>query len=711
MIEIATPEANSPTPEPVALALTEARLAEQPTPPLSSSPSGVSWETVRPVSLASPRSAVDPFSQSPPLAQVQAPELSPEPSAATGFSSQPEVVPFPELDPVSPAPLDLNSSPVADRFEAKETPHPSGRLLAAPAIKPSEEVPRGFDSSADAPTKKHAAILPPQSEAKMLVPPLARISPPLARPPEPSANPSAGSKGNRLDPELDSQTGLLVPHDLTASLSRPALEPTIDDIETRIPLNSETESPRGPSSTVSVPVLGDSVAAAEPQGVEPPTPFDELVEVSPPERNMVPFDQLPPRPAPLGPGKPLILDRAGRESDVSSDSKGALPGLSVRRGERSVSPRAEIYRLRFAPDRTVQAIARGATPATEAAVEAALAWLARNQEPDGRWDAVKHGAGVERFVAGRDRQGAGRGADTGMSGLALLAFLGAGHTHQDGPYRPVVQRGIDFLVRSQKTDGSLGGNASHYAFMYCHAMALFALGEALALTGDERLRPVVEKAVAFTIECQDPVGGGWRYLPKEAGDTSQLGWQLLALKSAEYAGVEIPQEVYQNANRFLASVSSGSAGGLAAYRAVERPSRPMTAEALACRIFLQEAPNTAAAREAAQYLMGELPGYTAPNFYYWYYGTLALYQMQDESWHRWNAALRQTLVTTQRKDRPYDGSWDPNCLWGGYGGRVYTTALATLCLEVYYRYLPILQMVESYHFERVSNLQNPEKRR
>jgi hypothetical protein len=115
----------------------------------------------------------------------------------------------------------------------------------------------------------------------------------------------------------------------------------------------------------------------------------------------------------------------------------------------------------------------------------------------------------------------------------------------------------------------------------------------------------------------------------------------------------------------------------------------MTAEALACRQFLGMPADDAVAEEAASYLLGELPGVGRSNLYYWYYGTLGMYYLQGESWERWNAALQKALLGRQRKGGLLGGSWDPDTVWGGYGGRVYSTAVASLCLEVYYRYLPL----------------------
>jgi len=348
-----------------------------------------------------------------------------------------------------------------------------------------------------------------------------------------------------------------------------------------------------------------------------------------------------------------------------------------------------LYQQRTAEDRDRIAALHGGSKQTEEAVRRALRWLALNQEPDGRWDASRFGSGRETQTLGQHRSGAGTNADTAMTGLALLALLGSGHTHQRGDFQTTVGRGLDFLAASQHPDGNVAGAAEPFAFMYSHGMATLALSETLAMTGDERLRPIVERAVGYTLRAQNPVTGGWRYRPGDTGDMSQLGWQLMTLKSAELAGVAFPVDTRRGIERFTHSVSSGPAGGLGSYRPGERPSRPMTAEALVCRQFLGTPRQTPALDEAGNYLLGELPGTGQANYYYWYYGTLGMYQLQGEPWRRWNDALTRQLLGTQNMHGDSAGSWDPTDVWGGYGGRVYSTALAALCLEVYYRYLPL----------------------
>jgi hypothetical protein len=365
----------------------------------------------------------------------------------------------------------------------------------------------------------------------------------------------------------------------------------------------------------------------------------------------------------------------------------APPAPRLRSGD--AAPLPALYAARMQQSRVELAAEHGGSQETENAVQAALDWLVANQGDDGRWDCDMYGGGQETRVLGQDRGGAGVEADTGISGLALLAFLGAGHTHLEGDYRETVRRGLEFLLASQASDGNMAGNARLYARMYCHGMATLALSEACALTGDHRITPHLQRAVAYSVAAQDRNGGGWRYQPGDPGDMSQMGWQLMALHSAEAAGLPLPAVTRTGMIRFLQQTTTGTHRGLAGYRPYAAATRTMTAEALVCRIFLRRTPHAAAQQEAVAFLLQETPQYGEINLYYWYYATLALFQLGGDAWTTWNEALTQRLLATQRRSGPATGSWDPTTVWGSYGGRVYSTAMAALCLEVYYRYLPI----------------------
>ena len=385
---------------------------------------------------------------------------------------------------------------------------------------------------------------------------------------------------------------------------------------------------------------------------------------------------------PVPPNSPM-LTASGSSVVVGSPAQVASAAAD---GTRDVP---ETYKLRLASDHVGLALAGGGSKETEAAVQAALKWLAEHQNEDGRWDARRNEAGRETTPDGRSRPNAGADADTGMTGLALLAMLASGNTHQRGAYQENVRRGLNFLLQTQDAEGCLSGGADRYAAMYCHAIATFALGEAYGMTGERRLEQPLRRAIAYTLAAQDPYGGGWRYQPHDAGDTSQLGWQFMALKSAELAGIPMPDATRQGIIRYLQSVASRPNGGLASYRPMEAPSRTMTAEAMLCWQFLGLPREHPACDEAADYLLSAPPGVGQTNFYYWYYGTFVMYQLKGDAWQRWNTAVAGQLVSLQNKEGPLEGSWDPDRVWGGYGGRIYSTALGTMCLEVYYRFLPV----------------------
>ncbi len=324
----------------------------------------------------------------------------------------------------------------------------------------------------------------------------------------------------------------------------------------------------------------------------------------------------------------------------------------------------------------------GGNEQTEAAVQAALRFLSNSQRPDGSWGSRASGGGIERRPLGITRGGAGSRAETAITGLALLTLMGAGHTHQGGDYADNVYRGLAYLIRAQQPSGSLAGDATINAATYCHGIAALAMCEAAAITQDANAIACSRRAIAYTQRMQHPTTGGWRYAAGDPGDLSQLGWQAMVLDSGHRAGIEIDTRSVQGVQRFLRRVRMGTSGGIATYRPGEAPSQTMTAEALATRLLIGEQVDPAEIAEAERYLLERLPGSGQDNYYYWYYATLAMHQLQDDAWRQWNTSLQQRLLATQRSD----GSWASGTVWGGYGGTVYTTSMGALCLETYYRH-------------------------
>lgn len=495
----------------------------------------------------------------------------------------------------------------------------------------------------------------------------------------------------RLRDASDAYESGLLAGETEKSWQQPGLEdvPLLLAAPPKPQTDPEVARAESPVETPAEPAEATATGPAAPDGAPQLT---DLLDNPPAESSSPPADAPAPPASDPAPAVASLNDEMPPPlaGEAAHNFVAATPDAPPRRlGDGQFVPAS--LQARLATDRLQAAQPFGATANSEAAVAAALRWLAAAQSGDGRWDADLHGAGRETKTLGHDRRGAGAQADTGITGLALLAFLGSGETHLSGPHRETVQHGLEFVLSSQTSDGSLAGNAELFAAMYCHGIAALALSEAYALSGDERLLPGLQRALHYTTAAQS-TAGGWRYRPGEPtdpGDMSQFGWQLMALKSAEMGGLPLPAVTRARMNRFLHSCSLGQRRGLAGYRPGDGASRTMTAEALVCRYFLDTENTPGALDEAAAYLLDDLPQQRAANYYYWYYATLALFQRQGDDWRRWNDALQAELLARQRWDNSLTGSYDPDDLWGGYGGRVYSTALATLCLEVYYRYLPL----------------------
>ncbi len=349
----------------------------------------------------------------------------------------------------------------------------------------------------------------------------------------------------------------------------------------------------------------------------------------------------------------------------------------------------------------------GKTALTDNAVEAALRWLADHQDvdTDGRWDCddfMKHDPADDRC------DGAGGALnDVGVTGLSLLAFLGADYTDRGThPFAKHVRMGLRFLLSSQDDDGCVGSRASH-AFMYSHAIGTLALCEAYWMTRNPRYRKPAQDALNFIGASRNPYLA-WRYNPRGGeNDTSVTGWCVMAMKSGKYAGLEVDPDAFEGARLWIDKMTDPNFGQVGYDFPGGAPARPegkqdrfppeksqsITAVGILTRIFLGEDPRSSELIRKGADLCVELPPVWNPDdgsidMYYWYYGTLALFQVGGSHWKKWNTAMVDAIVEHQhpQASRSRAGSWDPLCCWGDEGGRVYSTAVLAMCLEVYYRY-------------------------
>ncbi|MCA9190677.1 MAG: hypothetical protein KDB03_02905 [Planctomycetales bacterium] len=337
--------------------------------------------------------------------------------------------------------------------------------------------------------------------------------------------------------------------------------------------------------------------------------------------------------------------------------------------------------------RTELAQQLGGTRESEAAVELALAWLAEHQLPSGAWSLV-HSAGPCNGRCSGD--GSPERFAPAATGLSLLAFLGAGYTHRNGKYRDTVRRGLYFLQQIQENTPQ-GGSFLFQSErgMYNHGIAAFAICEAYQMTDDPELENAAQQATQFITSAQG-YHGGWGYLPKAPGDLTISGWQIMALKSASSAGLDVPPTNILNIDPFLDSQTDE----LKTYYGYRKPDRSPTCTAigLLIRLFRDWSHTDPRILEGAEFLHDTGPAVS--DVYFNYYTTLFLFHIGGPLWESWNPRVRDFLVNTQATAGHESGSWYFDNPFGREGGRLYTTAMAAMTLEVYYRFSPLYQQSE-----------------
>jgi hypothetical protein len=334
----------------------------------------------------------------------------------------------------------------------------------------------------------------------------------------------------------------------------------------------------------------------------------------------------------------------------------------------------------------------GGNDASERAVAMGLAWLARQQKPDGSW--IYDGDSKAEVVA--------------STGMAILPFLAAGETHKAGKkYQKQVNAGLQYLVRNCPS-GPNGGRMS--ANMYAQAIGTLALCEAYGMTKDKGfLLPSAQAAINFIVHAQG-ANGSWGYAAGSNGDTSIVGWQIQALQAARLSkDIVVPDATIKKAIGFLNFASAGSRK--AAYGYLDNTgaaaATSLTAVGLLCRYYIDGwGPDNPGMAEGVAGLMKRAPGAGAAkpalDMYYYYYATQDVHFFEGDEWKNWNegpkqadgtrkGGMRDWLVELQnKKDGANMGSWEPEPGFIGRScGRLGTTALCLLTLEVYYRHLPL----------------------
>ncbi len=359
---------------------------------------------------------------------------------------------------------------------------------------------------------------------------------------------------------------------------------------------------------------------------------------------------------------------------------------------------------RAADDVVVQ---RDITVESVEAVDAALAWLARNQDPEtGAWIAdVGYKLNQSYEVTAR------RQPHVGVTSLAALAFLSAGHLPGRGEYGDVIGRATDFIVGCMSEAGFI---TRHGSRMYSHAFATLYLAEVYGMTDRHDLRDRLQRAVDFIVDCQNEYGS-WRYVPHAAeSDMSITVCQLNALRAARNVGIRVPKSTIDRAAEYIADsyVSRDEdrysirryyrlGRGSFKYQAADhtRSSFALTAAGLAALhnagvngLTLQdEGGDEIDLRASIGFLRDAYENVSEGtryqfHYFYWYghyYATQALYVIGGDAWAWYYPRLSGELLGAQRPDGSFPCPVGP--------GESFSTAVGAVILSLPYGYLPIFQ--------------------
>lgn len=400
---------------------------------------------------------------------------------------------------------------------------------------------------------------------------------------------------------------------------------------------------------------------------------------------------------------------------AARDSEQLQPNLNSRfrnprfGGTPAVNPDAVIAREAFS-NRNPAKMSSVAEPTTEAAIHLGLEFLARHQQPDGSWSLTGFDRDSPQYKAQLD-------SDSAATGLALLAFQGAGYNHREFKYARQIDRALQWLIENQAEDGGLyvasDSRSNGACRLYSHGIAALALTEAYGMTQDVRLKEPAQKALNYIARSQHPRKGGWRYFVergRQSTDTSVSGWMMMALQSGRLAGLEVDPETFdgiedwldvaadpENASVYRYNPYAENSKGVSRERQGRTPTASMTSVGLLMRIYSGWDRDDPRLLAGADYLLAtQLPADSSPilrDTYYWYYATQVLKHVDGDRWKRWNDRLRPLLTRSQEKNGDMAGSWHPYRpvpdRWGQFGGRIYVTTMNLLSLEVRHRMLPL----------------------
>jgi len=413
------------------------------------------------------------------------------------------------------------------------------------------------------------------------------------------------------------------------------------------------------------------------EDLKPPEEIPEVETVTPPD---VDVDMTPP---------PDIQDFAAApvmdtvtELDIASD---AISPIIMK----NLAPGAMSNRSGAGRAASIGAFGGKWGQYAEAAVLRALEWLRINQNKDGSWGT-------------HDKEA--------MAGLGILTFLAHGETTASEKYGQTVERAIRYLVAKQNEKGEFD-KITTTAGTYTQAICVYAISEAYGMTRIPSLKSVMEKGVQVLINGQQSKGGyDYKFQKGSRRDTSLAGWCCQAMKAAYIGGAENAKlhDAMEKAIEDMKSVQKEDGSFYYSHVGSSHSTHSITAVAVLSMQLLGHGGDSAAKKGLSALKDAKCNWKNPPEWpmYAWYYISQAKFHQGGAHWTSWNNQFAPQFIRNQNKD----GSWNSaglNMKKGSTGREnmhpVYATTLAALTLQVYYRFLPTYQPIETEQIDQKSD--------
>lgn len=351
-----------------------------------------------------------------------------------------------------------------------------------------------------------------------------------------------------------------------------------------------------------------------------------------------------------------------------------------------VSPPVEMRKRCSKEDRLQRLTEAGGNEQCEEAVQKSLRWMKSTQAEDGSW---------------------GVGNKTAMTGLGLLAYLGHCETPLSEEFGESCLKAMTYLINhGMKNNGMLADNPATPSGCYEHAIAAYALAESTSFCKQlnicvPNLPEITQKAGQLIIDHQNE-NGGWAY-KYEMGliahtDTSISGWQMQALHAMKFSGIKfknLESSLLKGITFFYDKQNENGGFGYMSKDPVGVPTfHPLTGVGILCQ-QISGKPSSASIKRASEYIVKrfKLDWQTKDcDLYAHYFASNAMINVGGTNWEKYNAIMRDEVLKNQNPDGTWkdvvEGVSSGNTFKGAGQAQFYRTCLATLMLEVYYRYLP-----------------------